>query len=102
MGELIILLSALINLCAIATILLLLGMAGWYLSYPALTIITMLLVSWPLISYMFRDSRFREGFCSKEGEKLVWTVLMSAVIWGFALRNQISVVWDSIRPYLLR
>jgi hypothetical protein len=88
--------------CAILAIVI--GAAGWYLSFPVLIVITAGLIAWPIIGYrrLIRRSRWAGSFWYEEDIEMIIAALAIVIMWSTALREQISNLWDRISPYILR
>jgi len=112
MEELIALLVVLIVLVvgtyALACLVVMVGAVGWFLSFPVLGVISLLLIAWPLLSYrrwLKHYPAWGWKFSSvwyRESEKIVAIGIVLAIIWGCALRDQLSTLWDLVSPYILR
>jgi hypothetical protein len=86
-----------------AIVIVLLGAAGTYLSFPVLGVITALIVAWPIFSYRRQVKRRWVGsFWYEEAGTVVLCCIGLAIIWGCALKDQLSALWDSISPFVMR
>jgi hypothetical protein len=105
MGELIALLIILgVILFGAATGIVVLGAMGSYLSFPVLGVLTVLVIAWPILSYrrQIKNKQWVGSFWSEESGTIVLISIGLAIIWGCALKDQLSALWDSISPFILR
>ena len=100
---LIVLVVLVVLVYGVSVVIMLIGAMGWYLSYPILAVISLLLIAWPFLSYrkIRQERTWPRSFWCEETPKIVLIIPALLLIWGCALREQIQSWWDTLSPYLL-